>query len=102
MAALKAVSQFLAQWAHLYGHTPVSTTITYVHLLGILVGGGVAVAADRASVRLSPATPDWPGELPPLASVHRPVVPTLPLIFPTPLLMILAQLRRASTPVVFS
>ena len=51
MVVSTAVSQLLARWAHLYGHAPVSATLTYVHLVGILVGGGVAVAADRASLR---------------------------------------------------
>ncbi|PYP65759.1 MAG: hypothetical protein DMD36_18710 [Gemmatimonadetes bacterium] len=69
--ASTAVSQLLARWAHFYGHTPVSATITYFHLVGILVGGGVAVAADRASLRLSAATPHWSQELARLASVHR-------------------------------
>src|SRR2546429_6186042 len=60
MLASTTVSQLLAGWARLYGHTPVSATVTYLHLVGILVGGGVAVAADRASLRLSPETlPDW-------------------------------------------
>src|SRR6266853_4781328 len=68
MTASTAVSQLLARWAHLYGHTPVSATVTYLHLLGILVGGGVAVAADRASLRLSPATLPWSEELARLAS----------------------------------
>src|SRR5437773_1778376 len=54
MLASTTVSQLLAGWARLYGHTPVSATVTYLHLVGILVGGGVAVAADRASLRLSP------------------------------------------------
>jgi len=47
MTASTAVSQLLARWAHLYGHTPVSATVTYHHLVGILVGGGVAVARQR-------------------------------------------------------
>src|SRR5437870_9772067 len=38
MTASTAVSQLLARWAHLYGHTPVSATVTYLHLVGILVG----------------------------------------------------------------
>ncbi len=101
MTASTAVSQLLERWAHLYGHTPVSATITYFHLLGILVGGGVAVAADRASVRLSPATPDWPRELARLASVHRWVVAGLALIFASGLLMMLAQLGSVATSVVF-
>src|SRR2546426_4387376 len=51
MLASTTVSQLLAGWARLYGHTPVSATVTYLHLVGILLGGGVAVAADRASLR---------------------------------------------------
>src|SRR5947208_7462392 len=40
-----------------------------------LGGGGVAVAADRASLRLSSETlPDWPTDLDRLAAVHRCVV----------------------------
>jgi hypothetical protein len=101
MVASTAVSQLLAGWAHLYGRTPVSATVTYIHLVGILVGGGVAVAADRASLQLSPATPDWSGELGRLASVHRWVVSGLALIFASGLLMMLAQLHSFATSVMF-
>src|SRR5437762_14043760 len=54
-------------------------------------GGGVAVAADRASLRLSPATPDWSQELARLAGVHRWVVAGLALIFASGLLMMFAE-----------
>ena len=101
MVASTAVSQLLARWAHFYGHTPVSATITYFHLVGILVGGGVAVAADRASLRLSAATPHWSLELARLASVHRWVVAGLALIFASGLLMMLAELHSFATSVVF-
>ncbi len=101
MVASTAVSQLLARWAHLYGHTPVSASLTYLHLVGILVGGGVAVAADRASLRLSPATPDWSQELARLASVHRWVVAGLAIIFASGLLMMFAELDSFATSVVF-
>ena len=101
MTASTAVSQLLARWAHLYGHTPVSTTVTYLHLVGILVGGGVAVAADRASLRLSPATPDWSQELARLAGVHRWVVAGLALIFASGPLMMFAELHSFATSVLF-
>src|SRR5437667_553910 len=92
MTASTAVSQLLARWAHLYGHTPVSATVTYLHLVGILVGGGLAVATDRASLRLSPATPGWSEELARLASVHRRGVAGLARIFGSGLAMMLADL----------
>src|SRR5207248_4124023 len=102
MTASTAVSQLLARWAHLYGHTPVSATVTYLHLVGILVGGGVAVAADRASLRLSPETlPDWRTELDRLAAVHRWVVGGLAIIFASGVLMALAQVANFGTSVVF-
>ncbi len=101
MVASTAVSQLLARWAHLYGHTPVRATVTYLHLVGILVGGGVAVATDRASLRLSLATPDWSQELARLASVHRWVVAGLALIFASGLLMMFAELDSFATSVVF-
>ena len=100
MVSSATITQLLARWAHLYCHTPVSATVTYLHLVGILVGGGVAVAADRASLRLSPAT-DWRTELDRLAAVHRWVVGGLALIFASGLLMALAQVANFGTSVVF-
>ena len=101
MVVSTAVSQLLARWGHFYGHTPVRTSVTYLHLLGILVGGGVAVSADRAALGLSPATPDWSQELARLASVHRWVVGGLALIFASGLLMMFAELNSFATSVVF-
>jgi hypothetical protein len=95
------LSRLLAEWSHLYRHTPVNTAVTYLHLVGIMVGGGVAVAADRASLQLSPATPDWAAELARLARVHYWVVTGLGLIFATGLLMALADLGGLMTSVVF-
>lgn len=101
MMASTTVPQVLAQWAHLYERTPVSVSVTYLHLIGILVGGGVAVAADRGSLRLSVATPDWSEELTRLAGVHRWVVAGLALIFASGLLMLFADLDRLATSPVF-
>jgi hypothetical protein len=95
------LSRLLAEWSHLYRHTPVNTAVTYLHLVGIMVGGGVAVTADRASLQLSPATPDWAAELARLAGVHRWVLTGLGLIFATGLLMALADLGGLMNSVVF-
>jgi hypothetical protein len=103
MVALTAVSHLLARWAHFYGQTrAVSATVTYLHLGGILLGGGLAIAADVAALRLSPKTvPDWPGELDRLAAVHRWVVGGLALIFGSGVVMILAQVGSFATSGVF-
>src|SRR5882724_12011712 len=85
MLGLRGVSHLLALWAHFYGQTTaVRATVTYVHLGGILLGGGLAIAADFAALRLSPETvPDWTRELDRLAAVHRWVVGGLALTFAT-------------------
>jgi len=103
MVAMTAVSQLVARWAHFYGHTrAVSATVTYVHLVGILAGGGVAVATDVAALRLSPGrVADWPGELDRLAAVHLWVVGGLALIFASGVLLALTELDSFATSGVF-
>jgi hypothetical protein len=92
----------LALWADIYHHTLwLSATLLYLHLVGILLGGGFAVATDRASLRLSPATLDWPEELTRLASVHRWVMTGLALIFASGFLMMLTEFATFATSAVF-
>ena len=100
---MSVASLLLARWAHFYHpSTAVRTTATYLHLVCMLVGGGVAVAADRASLRLSPATaPNWAQELDRLAGVHRWVVAGLACIFASGLLMMLADVSTFATSFVF-
>lgn len=103
MATITAVSELIARWAHLYGQTrAVSATVTYVHLVGILAGGGVAVATDVAALRLSPSrVADWPGELDRLAAAHRWVVGGLALLFGSGLLLALSEFGSFATSAVF-
>lgn len=99
MEALRDVSHLLARWAHFYGQTrAVSAAVTYLHLVGILSGGGLAIAADAAALRLSPDTvADWPRELDRLAAVHRWVVGGLAVIFASGLLLLLAEVDTFAT-----
>jgi hypothetical protein len=103
MVAMTAVSELVARWAHFYGQTrAVSATVTYVHLVGILAGGGVAIATDVAALRLSPGrVADWPAELDRLAAVHLWVVGGLALIFASGLLLLLTQLDTFASSGVF-
>jgi hypothetical protein len=100
---LTDASRLLTPWAHVYSNTTaLRTTVTYLHLAGILLGGGLAIATDRASLRLSPAAaPDWRSELDRLAAVHRWVVAGLALIFASGLLMMLAEVENFATSAVF-
>ena len=102
MIATTTVTRLLAGWAHFYGRTPVSATVTYLHLVGIVVAGGVAVAADRASLRLEADTMSlWRTELDRLAAVHGWVAGGLALIFTSGVLMALAHIDTVGTSVVF-
>lgn len=90
-------ADILARWAHLYSdHKAVSTTVTYVHLAGVLLGGGIAVAADR-EVLVSVPGPALPGLGPP----HRVIVAALVVIGASGLLMMLADLHTYLTSAVY-
>jgi hypothetical protein len=82
------------RWAKFYGdRDSVSTTVTFLHLAGMLVAGGLAVAADRASLRLSSAGGTGQTErLDDIASVHRLVIGGLALTFVTGVLMLFSDL----------
>ncbi len=87
----------VARWAHLYSdHKTVSTAVTYVHLAGVLLGGGIAVAADR-DVLASVPSPDLMGVRPP----HRLIVTALVVIGTSGLLMLFADLHTYVTSPVF-
>ena len=93
----------LARWARLYAdHKAVSVGFTYLHLAGVLVGGGFAVAADRATLRLSPERgPEWSRDLGSLTTVHRWVIAGLCLTFVSGVFMMLADLDTYMTWIVF-
>lgn len=95
----------VARWAHLYNdHKAVSETVTFVHLGGVLLAGGLALAADRATLRLSRARGDrgssaW--ALTEIAGVHRLVLLGLAIVAASGLLQTFADLDTYLTSVVF-
>jgi uncharacterized membrane protein len=87
---LKAIEEFLSPWQSAYSDSvALSTTVTALHLIGMLVGGGLALAADRATLRISN---EQPGErerhLGELNAIHRPVLIALALLFVTGVAMV--------------
>jgi len=75
-SAIQALAHIFAPWQSLYSNSKVvSDVVTYTHLAGLLFGGGFAVAADRAALRLSRGAPENRRQLlDHLAAVHRPVL----------------------------
>ncbi len=89
-----ALTTAVAGWAHLYNNNDaVNTAVTYVHFAGVLVGGGLALAADRHAFRPSAASPD--------PQLHRWVVGALAFVFLSGILMMLADLDTYLTSTAF-
>jgi hypothetical protein len=90
------------RWAHFYGdHKAVSAGITWVHLAGVLLGGGFAIAADRSSLRLTPFSPGAPAELERIGTVHRWVIAGLVISVLSGLLMMFADLKTYLPSILF-
>ena len=94
-----SVPEFLLQasgsWARLYGdsHT-ISTGVTYLHFVGLLLAGGVALSADRATLQAS--REDDAGRvayLPRLAAAHGLVIGGLVIMMVSGVLMFLADVE---------
>ena len=94
MSWLPDVAPWIKAWASFYGnHALLSTTVTYLHLAGLVVGGGAAVTTDRQILRA------WhrggarrPATLIDVAAVHAFVIGGLVLTVVTGALMLFADL----------
>jgi hypothetical protein len=83
MSPVTTLVQALAPWKSLYGDSKtVASLVTGVHLVGLLFGGGLAVAADRSTLRALRRPPEERAEtLRELHAVHRPVLAALTVLF---------------------
>ena len=93
----------IARWAKFYSDSKtVSASITFVHLAGVMGGGGLALAADRASLKLAPVgSADRGRQLTELAQVHPWVVGGLGVILASGLMMLFADLNTYLTSAVY-
>jgi hypothetical protein len=82
-------------WATLYADSrPVSIGVTYIHLAGLLLGGGAAVAADRETLKAArEAEPLRADHLEFLGSVHAIAIAGLALLAASGAAMLLADLE---------
>jgi hypothetical protein len=94
-----AVASAAEPWKNLYGDSRVAATaVVFAHLGALFVGGGLALGADRATMRAvhagAPVTPGA-GErsLAELADTHRPVVIALVLVFLSGVLLFLSDVE---------
>ena len=81
-------------WAKYYGtHKLVANGVLFVHLSGLLLGGGAAVAADRETLKAAgEADPVRADHLAFLASVHGIALAGLAMLFVSGLAILLSDL----------
>ena len=99
MPVVQALSSFAQPWATLYNDSRVvSSGVMFSHLSGLVLGGGGAVAADRASLRALRASPvQQTSHLRELGLVHRAVLWGLGITFASGLLLAAADVKTYAT-----
>jgi hypothetical protein len=77
-----ALVDLLKPWSDFYGHSKLTETIVvFVHVGGLLLGGGIAVASDRATLRaLARPSEDRAAQRHELSTAHRMVLTGIVLI----------------------
>lgn len=103
MTLVSQLAELLAPWQDLYNDSvPLSTAVTTVHLVALVVGGGLAIAADRASLRLSGrGEAERSLHLAEMRSIHRPVLISLVLLFLSGVLLFAADVETFATSWIF-
>ena len=99
MEMLDTLVEFAKPWAKFYSKsTPAQTVVLFAHLAGLLGGGGIAVAADRAIWKARAATDEVRARvLAEVAGVHRLVLIGLTLSLLSGALMTTADLETYVT-----
>jgi uncharacterized membrane protein len=96
MSIIDSAVQLTAPWAQLYRDSKlVSTGVLFGHLGGLLLGGGFAIAADRATLRMArgAGTVVRRIHLHELRAVHRPVVLGMSVTLVSGLLLLAANVE---------
>ena len=90
-------------WKSTYSNSKfIPAVVTSVHLVALLFGGGLAVAADRATLRVGRGgAADQATQLTELRAVHKPVLLALVALFASGVLLAAADLETFATSPVF-
>jgi hypothetical protein len=103
MSTLSRTAELLKPWNSAFSNsTAISTTVTAVHILAMLYAAGLAIAADRTTLRALKTTADARGrQLEELAAVHRPVLIALTTLFATGVLLFTSDIETFAVSPVF-
>jgi|SRR6185437_6699873 len=82
-------------WAHLYNNSKaLEIIVTFLHIGGLLLAGGLAIASDRASLRaIRQAVHDRAQHVEALSSVHHVVLTGLAVTFVSGLLLFFTDVK---------
>ena len=96
MSIIETIAAAVKPWNELYSKSKgISGTITFVHLGSLLIGGGLAIASDRAALRMRRADADERRRaLREFSTVHRPVVTALGCMAASGVAMVLADVEN--------
>jgi uncharacterized membrane protein len=102
-SVVESLTHAAAPWKHAYDDSKViATIVVFVHLAALLVGGGIALASDRATLRaLRGDAAERERQLAELGLTHRVVVPALAVAFVTGALLFLADVETFATSIAF-
>jgi hypothetical protein len=103
MSALSRAADLLKPWNSAFSNsTAISTTVTTIHIVAMLYAAGLAIAADRTTLRALKATAESRSrQLEELAAVHRPVLIALTVLFASGVLLFTADLETFAVSPVF-
>jgi hypothetical protein len=80
-------------WAGFYGDSSLAqTVVTFAHVGGLVVGGGAAIAADRATLRMA-SDVDRRRHLLDIGRLHRTVIISLAVVMTSGLLLLTADIE---------
>lgn len=99
MPTLETMVELVKPWAKFYSKSsPAQTVVMFTHLAGVLGGGGLAIAADRAMWKARTATGEVRARLlADVEGVHRPVIIGLGMAVVSGVLMTAADLETFVT-----
>ncbi len=82
MSVIESLATAVKPYADWYSHSkPAETVVTFLHIAGVMVGGGLAIASDRMALRIGNGSVDDRRRLlRDFHEVHRPVLIALTVV----------------------
>jgi hypothetical protein len=98
----EALASLVAPWAKFYSHSKVAATIVvFLHVAPLVVGGGLAIALDRSTLRLREDVAARATHLADIGRSHRSVIAALTLSFLSGVALLAADLDTFLGSIIF-